>query len=188
MDTLARYRHLLEDVGIVTLSVLVAVILVQTGIIDRTIAVLDGFSLVGVFIAGMFFTSVFTTAPAIATLGEMATTHHPLVVAIIGGAGALCGDLVIFRFVRDRFADDLGEVFSYEKPSHRIRALMHMKFFRWFAFFFGGLILASPLPDELGISLMSFSKVKMHWFIPIAYLFNVAGILMIGLVARGLLF
>ena len=66
----------------------------------------------------------------------------------------------------------------------RLRALFKMKFFRWFTFFLGGIIIASPLPDELGIGLLGFSKMKVSWFVPVSFVFNFIGICLIGLVAR----
>ena len=59
-----------------------------------------------------------------------------------------------------------------------------LKFFRWLTFLVGGLIIASPLPDELGISILGFSKMKVSWFIAISLVFNFIGILLIGVVAR----
>jgi hypothetical protein len=67
---------------------------------------LGAYKIIGAFIAGMFFTSIFTTAPALATLGELGLVHNPVVIAIIGGLGAVIGDMVIFKFVRDRFVQE----------------------------------------------------------------------------------
>ena len=64
--------------------------------------------------------------------------------------------------------------------------LLKLKLFRRVSFFVGGLIIASPLPDELGISLFGFSKIKMSWFIPLSFIFNFIGIVLIGVVAQAL--
>lgn len=184
MKKILQSAHLLQDIGIIVLSILIAVIFVQTGILEDLIIQLGTFKLFGAFIAGMFFTSIFTTVPALATLGEISLFYNPFVVAIIGGAGAVIGDMIIFRFVRDRFADDLKEVFTLEHPSKRLAKLADMKFFRWFVLFFGGLIIASPLPDELGVSILGLAKVPTRWFIPIAFIFNTLGILVVALAVR----
>ncbi len=186
MKKILESPHILQDIGIIILSILIAIILVQTGIILSFINNLGVFKLFGAFIAGMFFTSVFTTVPALATLGEIALFQNPFLVAIIGGIGAVIGDIIIFRFVRDRFADDLKEVFSLDHPSKRLKKLAAMKFFRWFVLFFGGLIIASPLPDELGVSILGLAKIKTRWFIPISFVFNTLGILVVALATREL--
>lgn len=179
-------HNLIQDAALVFLSILIAVILVKSGIIGQAIVSLHEFALLGSFIVGMFFTSIFTTAPAIAALGEMAILHSPVIVALLGALGAVVGDLIIFKFVRDRFSNDLMNAITLRRPNERLEKLVHMKFFRWFMFFIGGLIIASPLPDELGISMLGFSKMKLTQFIPISFTFNFIGILIIGYAARAL--
>lgn len=177
----------MQDLGIIALSVFVAVIIIKTGILPHFIQQLGSYNIIGAFIAGMFFTSVFTTAPALATLGELGLVHNPFMIAIIGGAGAVIGDMIIFRFVRDRFSEDIREVFRIAKPSDRLKKLAELQFFRWFILFFGGIIIASPLPDEIGISLLGMAKVPTRWFIPISFIFNTIGILVVILTLKKLL-
>jgi len=184
MKKIFSHPHILQDIALIVFSILIAIILVQTGVLENLITHLGNFKLFGAFIAGMFFTSVFTTVPALATLGEIGLFQNPFLVAVIGGTGAVIGDMIIFRFVRDRFADDLKEVFTLEHPSKRLAKLAEMKFFRWFVLFFGGLIIASPLPDELGVSILGLANVKTRWFIPISFVFNTLGILVVILAVR----
>jgi len=181
-----KYEKLffLHDSMIIFLSVVVAVILVKTDILIKILTSTKELELFGSFIAGIFFTSVFTTAPAIVTLGEIAQANSVLVTAFFGAMGALIGDLIIFRFVKDRFSAHLLELIKHQRTGKEIRMLLKLKFFRWFTFLVGGLIIASPLPDELGISLFGFSKMKVSWFILLSLVFNFIGILLIGFIAR----
>ncbi|MEK7178156.1 MAG: hypothetical protein AAB721_00655 [Patescibacteria group bacterium] len=142
--------------------------------------------LLGSFIAGMFFTSVFTTAPAIATLGEIARTNSAVLVAIFGAMGAVIGDLIIFRFIRDKLSEHLLELAKHQGAGKKFKVLLKLKYFRWLTFLMGGLIIASPFPDELGIGLLGFSKMRTQWFILLSFAFNFIGILLIGLVAKTL--
>lgn len=183
MKKILSHPHILQDIAIIVFSILIAIILVQTGILENLITHLGNFKLFGAFIAGMFFTSVFTTVPALATLGEIGLFQNPFLVAVIGGAGAVIGDLIIFRFIRDRFSEDIKEVFNTH-PSKRLIKLFHLRFFRWFTFFIGGMIIASPLPDELGISVLGLAKIQTKWFIPISFVFNTLGILFVILAVR----
>ncbi len=178
--------HLRQDIGIVFLSILVALILVRTDTIPTLLSYSRELDHVGSFIAGLFFTSVFTTAPAIAAFGEIAQVYSLFWTAFFGALGAVLGDFILFRFLRDRFSDDLMEVLRHNTGGKRVRALLKLKFFRWFTFLLGGIIIASPLPDELGISLLGFSKTKTSWFIPLSFTFNFLGILLIGAVSRSL--
>ena len=67
---------------------------------------------------------------------------------------------------------------------HSTRELLKVPWLRGLLFLLGGLIIASPLPDELGISLFGFSKAKTSWFVPLSFTFNFIGIVLIGLVAQ----
>ncbi|OGM98143.1 MAG: hypothetical protein A2735_00345 [Candidatus Yanofskybacteria bacterium RIFCSPHIGHO2_01_FULL_41_21] len=179
-----KKNFLLQDFAIIVLSVLVAVTLVRTEVLVKLLTSTKELEILGSFIAGMFFTSIFTTAPAIITLGEIANANSVLLVAFFGGLGAIVGDLIIFRFVRDRLAEHLLELVKHQGTGKRFRVLLRMKYFRWFTFLLGGLIIASPFPDELGIGLMGFTKLRLSWFIPLSFTFNFIGILIIGLVAK----
>ena len=179
--------HIVQDLKIIMLSIFVAVIIIKTGMLSHFIKQLGSYNIIGAFIAGMFFTSVFTTAPALATLGELGVIHNPFVIAFIGGIGAVIGDMIIFRFIRDRFSEDIREVFRLTKPSDRLKKLAELQFFRWFILFFGGFIIASPLPDEIGISLLGMAKISTRWFVPISFVFNSIGILVVILTLKKLL-
>lgn len=177
---------LLQDLIIIFFSIIIAILLVKTGVLMDLLASTRELEFFGSFIAGIFFTSAFTTAPAIVGLGEIARVDSILVTAVLGSLGAVIGDLVIFRFFKDRFSEHLSELLKHQGAGKRVRAFFRLRLFRWFAFVIGVLIIASPFPDELGISLLGFSKMKTAWFIPISLISNFIGILAIGLVARAL--
>ncbi|MDO8552213.1 MAG: hypothetical protein Q7S01_01635 [bacterium] len=179
-------NFLLRDLCVIALSIFVAVVLVKTEILIEILTATQERELLGSFIAGMFFTSVFTTAPAIVALGEIANANSIFLTAIFGGMGAVFGDLIIFRFIRDRFSKHLMELAGHWRAGRKVSAFLHLRFIRWFTFVIAGLIIASPLPDELGISLLGFSKVRMYWFIPLSFMFNGLGILLIGSIAKAL--
>lgn len=181
------HSFFLHDILLLAASASVAVLFVRT---DTLAGVLDSMQYVqvlGSFIAGIFFTSVFTTAPAIVTLGKLSLMSPILSVAFFGALGAVVGDLIIFWFIRDRFSEHLMELLNHQQIGKRMHALLKLKLFRWVSFFVGGLIIASPLPDEIGISLIGFSKMKTSWFLLLSFFFNFWGILFIGLFARALL-
>ncbi|MCR4276280.1 MAG: hypothetical protein NUV90_02770 [Candidatus Parcubacteria bacterium] len=185
MNTPGRTNgFLLHDILIIATSIAFAAIMVRTGIVAEILASTEGFRFVGSFIAGLFFTSIFTTAPAIVAFSEIAHVQALLPVALFGAAGAVVGDLIIFRFVRDKFSGHLLELFGQRHLGKRVRALFKLRLFRWVSLFVGGLIIASPFPDELGIGLFGFSKIRTAWFIPLSFIFNFAGIVLIGLIAQ----
>lgn len=184
VNTNNNKNFLLQDMVLIFLSIAIAVILLKTNVLIKILISTQELELLSSFVAGMFFTSVFTTAPAIVTLGEIARANSILPTAIFGAMGAVVGDLIIFRFIRDRFSEHLLETIKHQGTRKRIKVLFKLKSFRWLTFFAGGLIIASPLPDELGISLLGFSKMKTSGFIPLSFAFNFIGILLISWIAK----
>lgn len=179
----ARFQHILQDVAIIGISIIVAILLVQSHIIDQALDTSRELGHLGAFVAGMFFTSIFTTAPAIVTLGEISTSLGILETAIWAALGSVVGDMLIFRFVKDRMADHLTEILGHKRGIHRLAKLLKFRFFRYLTFLAGGLIIASPLPDELGIGLLGLSKMREVYFVPLSFAFNFLGISVIGLIA-----
>ena len=181
-----KNNYILQDVGIIFLSILVAIILVQTETLSKILTATKELKLIGSFVAGMFFTSVFTITPAAAALGEIARANSILLTAFFGSIGAVIGDLIIFRFFKDKLSEHLMELVEHQKGWKRIKALFRLRSFRWLTALAGGLVIASPLPDELGICLLGCSKIKTSRFIPLSFIFNFLGILLIGWIAQAI--
>jgi len=176
-------NNLMRDSAIIFLSIIIAVILIKTGALKILLTSTKELRIVGSFIAGIFFVSIFTAAPATVALAEIAQSNSIFLVAFFGGLGALIGDLLIFRFIKD----DLSKDFLYlieKSKSERLMSIFRLKLFRWLIPFLGALVVASPLPDELGLMMMGLSKIKTSLFVPLSFLLNALGILVIGLIAK----
>lgn len=176
-----RIERLYRDLLIVGAALALTLYLSQTGFIAETLSRLEQQVAFGSFIAGIFFTSVFTLAPASIILAELSLMGSPLLVALFGGLGAMFGDAILFLFVRDIFAEDL----RYFLKRHRIHlfTLPHFGFLRWLYPLVGALIIASPLPDELGLALLGITKTKLSLLLPLAFVMNFIGILGVGALA-----
>ncbi len=178
-------RHLLQDFLIIAASILLAWAIVHFALVEALVQMLGGSVLAAIVLGGIFFTSITTTAPAIAILGELSLGNNLALVALLGGAGAVVGDYIIFAFVRDRVSEDIAYLLK-RTGTPRIFKIFHRKTFRRLLPFLGGLIIASPLPDELGLTLLGLAHMRTSRFILLSYAFNVAGIFLIGLAARSL--
>lgn len=175
---------LIQDVAIIAFSILLAIVLVKANILSDILLTTQKLHTLGSFVAGMFFTSIFTTAPAIVTLGHIAKDNSIILNALFGAFGAVLGDIVIFQFIKDRLSEHLLDVIGHNSIWKRTHTLYKLKYFRWFTFLAGGLLIASPLPDELGIGLLGFTKMKLKQFVPLSLFFNFIGIVLIGILAR----
>ena len=176
---------MVRDLALVILSVFIAIILAKTGALKDLITSTQEVRFIGSFISGILFVSVFTAAPATVALGEIAQSNSVITVAIIGGLGALIGDFIIFRFVKDRVSQHFSYLIKVSK-SERFFSIFKLRLFRWIIPFVGALIIASPLPDEIGVAMLGLSKMKNSYFILLSFLLNSAGILIIGLIAKAL--
>ncbi len=174
----------IQDVGLIGLSIAAAILLARSGALENLLfSAADGW-LVGSFLSGMFFTSIFTTAPAIAVLATIAEHQNIWMVALVGSLGSLVGDSVMFLFARDKLTGYLETILEHEMHTKRLAAIFRMRMFRYVTFFVGALIIASPLPDELGIALLGFSRINTRYFAPLSFLANFAGIAAIGMLAH----
>ncbi|MDH4358490.1 MAG: hypothetical protein OEV37_00880 [Candidatus Berkelbacteria bacterium] len=141
------------------------------------------FGYLGSFISGVFFVSIFTVAPATAVLFELAENFNPVLVALFAGLGAVLGDYFIFRFLKDRVFQELSELFRGVKRGF-IGGVFRTPYFSWLIPLLGALIIALPLPDEMGVAVMGLSKVKTWQFVAITFLLNSIGILLVVTLAR----
>jgi len=178
-----KRRHLLQDLGIVALSIVISIIGFENGFVERILGSFGELEYLGVFVAGMFFTSMFTTAPAMLVLGVFAQTISPAVIVLLGAVGAVVGDYLIFLFVKDRISSDVSYLLSIAKRK-RFPHIFSTKLFRSVAPLLGAVIIASPLPDEIGVAMLGLTKVKSKAFFLVSFVGNAVGILLIVWVAR----
>lgn len=163
---------------------LLAYILFVQGFFDILPELLKGQGYLSMFLGGFLFSFGFTTPFAIAIFIEMADTVHPLLGAVIAGFGAVLSDLVIFQFVRFSFMDEL----------HRLKTTAWMRWLservhhdsipekirRYITWSIAGIIIASPLPDELGVSLLGgIDEVKRKPFAAFCFVLDTIGILIV---------
>jgi len=137
------------------------------------------------FVAGVFFTSIFTTVFATVVFAEIAQDNSLVLTAVFGGAGALLGDYIIFRFVRDTLLEDIRGLLQISHVD-RFAEIFRLHLFRFLAPFFGAVIIASPLPDELGVALLGLSEMSSKKFALFSFVLNTVGILTIGGIARSI--
>lgn len=177
-----RAHHLLRDLLIIVFSIFLAIFFAKTGTLEGVLTVTHGWRFVGSFLAGIFFVSIFTAAPASVILVEIAQKNSIFEVALFAAFGAVVGDLLIFRFIKDGLSEDITYLLKKNHNS-RLKKIFHLKLFRWLIPFLGALVVASPLPDELGLAMMGFSKMRMSFFLPLSFILNFLGILVIMLIA-----
>ncbi|MCL4360326.1 hypothetical protein M1555_03685 [Patescibacteria group bacterium] len=168
-------KHLFTNLLLITLGVAVAVALSQNRAFTGFLLHLGTLGYIGAFVAGILFVSTFTASVGILVLFLLAETLSPIEIALLAGLGAVVGDLLVFRYVRDDLLEDMQ--YLYKKfGSRHLHHLLRTRYFRWSLPVIGAVIIASPLPDELGVTLMGISKMKTLRFIPVSFFLNSLGI------------
>lgn len=175
-------ERLARDFWLLVLSIVGAIYIASEDVVPALLAMAHTGDYLASFVAGMFFTSLFTIAPASVALGALSLQADPFLVAMFGAAGAVAGDLILFLFVRGTLSDDFNALLG-KKFSHRLSHAVHSRLMRWVMPIIGALVIASPLPDELGVALLGFSHLRLAFFIPISYVMNFLGIILVTLVA-----
>ena len=166
---------LVHDVIMIAIGLVIAIFLSKVGFIDYVVSIFRDYYIVASFLTGIFFTSAFTLAPASISLIHISESAPIFPVVFWGGLGAMCGDLILFFFIKDRFAKDLMSVIKPSKVKYLLRSF-HFGFLKWLSPILGALIIASPLPDEFGITLLGMSKVRLIILIPVSFIMNMLGI------------
>ncbi|MBI5356786.1 hypothetical protein HZB78_04205 [Candidatus Collierbacteria bacterium] len=109
----------------------------------------------------------------------LAETFTSWEIGLIAGLGAVAGDLTIFKFVKNGLAGEIKDIYNHMDGRHHLRRLFHSKYFSWTLPVVGALIIAPPLPDELGVTLMGISRLNTIQFLITSFLLNSIGIFLI---------
>lgn len=175
---------LVRDLIIILFSIILAVIFVQTGLLDGFSHKFKDAFLVASLFAGLLFTSAFTAAIGIAAFIVLGSEgYNPFLIAGFGAIGSVVGDSLIYRFVRDDIVEDVN-FFMKRVNKKSYRHVVHSKIFYWVVPMIGALIIASPLPDELGVGLLALTRLPQKYFYIASYTLNFIGILAIVMIGE----
>jgi len=138
----------------------------------------------GSFLCGVAYAYSFTAGPATAMLLMLSKEQNIVLAGLIGGVGALIGDIVIFKFVRHSLMEEverLAESSAIMKISASMPRLVKKYIFPALAIF----VIASPLPDEVGVSMLaSCTTIKVNKFSVVSYALNTLGILSVLIIGN----
>lgn len=186
LDLTKQWNHWrFKNTSLLVLSLLVFLFLADTPFLRDTIKYIGNFGYLGAFFVGMLFVSAFTVAPAIVMLFHLAKTLDPFLISLIAGAGGVLGDFLIYKFLKDKIFAELYPLFI-QNGGKPIKKLFRTPYFAWLVPVIGAIIIASPFPDEVGITMMGLSRVKEWQFLIITFVLDVAAVFFVVLAARTL--
>lgn len=129
------------------------------------------------FLAGMLYASFLTSPVSVAMLAALAKANNPVTLALLAGLGAAFADLLIVRFFRG-VSKDINLI-SEQLRINKITGILKKWRVEFLVPLIGIFIVASPLPDEVGLMMLGASKLKYYQLAILTYVLNTAGILMI---------
>jgi len=178
---LHKWRH--KYLWLFLLGIVFALIVANSEVTKSLLGQLAQYGYLGAFLGGALYIFTFTTATGLIVITELGQTMNPFLVGIFGGAGAVFGDMLIFTFARKGLEKEIKT--SLKKAGGNfLLNILESKPLRWLLPLIGLIIIASPFPDELGVSLMGISKISTYKFFFLSFILNTVGIFMIALVGR----
>ena len=141
---------------------------------------------VDAFLTGALFAYGFTAAPATAILLILAQKQNIFLTGLVAGAGAVVGDIIIFTFIRYSFADEIKKL-SREPIAVYLREHLPHFLRKYLMPVIAGFVIASPLPDEVGVALFAVStNISRKVFPFVSFVLNSAGIFVILLIGSSI--
>lgn len=145
---------------------------------------LQRFGYAGTFCAGILYVYGFTAAPATALLLVLAHNQNLLLAIPLAGAGSVVGDLVIYKIIRDNFSDEVDRLKS-TRLMRWCRRRIPPALRKYVLPVLGAIFVATPLPDEIGISLLAASPmIKTKYFVYLSFILNTLGIMAVILIGK----
>jgi hypothetical protein len=138
----------------------------------------------GTFLAGLLYPYSLTSAAGTGILLILSKEQNVLLAGVIAGIGALISDIILFLFVKHGFSDEVQKL-SKEKVVRTINRWIADSVRVYLLATFACLLIASPLPTEIGIMLMaSIKNMSAKKFIVIIYILHGSAIFIILLIGR----
>ncbi|MBI4994835.1 hypothetical protein HZC21_04315 [Candidatus Peregrinibacteria bacterium] len=172
---------------VLLISIITAYILFQTHFFLEFAKLLNSHGYISIFLAGLLFSYGFTAPFAVGFFIELASEVNIFIAAPLAGIGALVSDLIIFKFIRVTFQDEFDKLkltWIFQKIHRMFDDHLSDRFKKYALWTFAGFLIASPFPDEFGVSLISgFTNINRRVFSLISYILNTTGIFIIFLLA-----
>jgi hypothetical protein len=101
--------------------------------------------------------------------------------ALLGGLGATVADLTIFKFMKGSIHKEVLKI--SHTPFIKFIVQSHVARTKWLRNIAGFCIIASPLPDEIGIALISLTRMNEETFRIVDFCANALGIYALAILA-----
>jgi len=143
----------------------------------------------GMVIAGALFVSVFTTAASVVMLFELGQIYNPFAVILFAAIGSTIGDFLILNLFENNIAHEF-KLLMKKAQLHKLVRMLKRKKLRPLFLLIGVGIIGSPIPDEIGLTLMDLSHYSKPKILALCFMSNTIGISAIvgaGYISQGVI-
>lgn len=140
---------------------------------------------IGALFAGMLFVSSFTAIIGTFFIAALAEAMPLWQLVLVAGLGSSLVDILLFHLVRHTVLEEMKPLLNKWKRRHFMR-ILHTKYFSWTVPLLGALIIISPLPDEIGVSMMGISNLDTRKFAILSFMLNCIGVFLVAITARAI--
>jgi len=175
-----KFRY--PKIELLILSILIAYFIFKFTNISESISELGNYRYLGVLIAGMLYSFGFSAAFSVAFFTTIKGLNI-FVASILGGLGSLLTDMTIFTIIKFSFMDEFNKI-KKTRSFLLIERLMEKDLSkrsrRIFLYCIAGFVIASPLPDEIGMTMLSgLTNIKPKEIVILSIILNTLGIFVI---------
>lgn len=182
MNLESPWKNVRRDICILTICLGLTFLFSRTEVFQNLLEIALTMPYLGIFVSGFFFTSVFTIAPAGLLLAKLSLFSGPLTASLIGAAGAVVSDTIIFLFFQKKLKKDIDKAIQSITRRNPL-SVFHFEFIKWLNPLLGALVIISPLPDEIGLVLLGFSTITLKKLIFTLFILNTIGIYFLAEIA-----
>jgi len=185
MKRLFKFKY--PKITILILITIFSIYLFRNPTTQSLLYSLEKYPYISIFITGFLFSFGFLTPLAIGFFLTFPISNI-FMASIVAGIGGALSDLLIFKLIRLSFMDEflrlektkplreLAHAFKY-KPLHKFKAYV--------LYISAGIIIASPLPDELGVTMLAgLSAIKPRLLAILSFIVKTIGIYLMLLLAQ----
>lgn len=169
-----KHHH---NISLLLIGLISAFIISRLPFFAEIIKYIGDLGLFGAFLSGMLFASTFTVATGGLLLISLTNTLNPFGLVFASACGAVFADLLIFHFVKDNVSAEVTPIYEKFLAHHHLKKILHTRYFSWTLPVLGAMIIASPLPDELGVSLMGMSAMTVSRFALVSFFSHTLGMI-----------
>lgn len=183
------FKYKYPKLTLLAVSIILAYILFKNPLVENFVLGLGDLSYLGVFIAGLLFPFGFTTAFAVGFFVTL-NPENFILYGLVGAFGAMISNILIFSLIRFSFKKEFLclerrlEKVKYVKEFEELVNMTFSRRIRHYLFYvIIGVIIASPLPDELGdIILAGMTKINVRILALITFILTFIGIAVLLLI------